>query len=119
MSDEFDYESALQRMAPLPPKTCRTSVPTPPSLAKEFFSGRYRTACVRAIETAAAKLGIDPATLAERCKDGEIATLVEAADESVPALRMFYEQVSGEHRPDQSLPRVAKLNAALEPFRKE
>lgn len=66
----------------------------------------FIVSCVRAIETAAAKLGMDPATLAERCANGEIGTL------AIESRHYCYaSEDDDEARND--------LDAALQPFTKE
>lgn len=70
-------------------------------LAEDKRRERYRDACVRAIETAAAKLGMDPATLAVNCANGEIGTLAEYTKSSPPPYGND----------------VRVFNAVLQPFR--
>lgn len=67
----------------------------------------YEINCVRAIETTAAKLGMDPATLAANCANGEIGALVEAATYARGRL------------PGKMWHTLETLDAALQPFTKE
>lgn len=75
----------------------------------------YMEQCVRAIETAAAKLGMDPETLAQRCANGEIGTLVEQS-------RCAHAELMNSlpHGPTMNHPTrivAIDLDAALKPFR--
>lgn len=82
-------------------------------LAEDKRRERYRDACVRAIETAAAKLGMDPATLAERCANGEIGTLVVACRD---AGKVIAESIPVEQA--VSVPGISgAIRGALQPFR--
>lgn len=69
----------------------------------------YEINCVRAIETAAAKLGMDPATLATNCANGEIGTLAEASRFSLTELRYDV------HGP--AYVAATDVESALQPFR--
>ena len=75
----------------------------------------YCTNCVRAIESAALKLGMDPATLAERCANGEIGTLVQQSCEAHEELCAGVHEVSWCGCPVCETARG--VDAALQPFR--
>lgn len=75
----------------------------------------YCTNCVRAIETAAAKLGMDPATLAERCANGEIGTLADQSREAHAELTSCIPHGADPCHPTRV--RADELSAALRPFK--
>lgn len=75
----------------------------------------FIVSCVRAIENAAAKLGMDPATLAERCANGEIGTLVEQSREAHAKLTSCIPHSGGLYH--QSVLVADELYTALQPFR--